>query len=85
MIIKQLDESDVRGCPPALVGFIEATDSMRGSEAHPWTEQRYTAAVYQRPVTPSSSALASCSHEHKSIGAAERCLRRLLRTTGGAR
>ena len=65
----------------AIVGFVEAWSVERGPADAPWTEDRYTATVYRRPLGTADRAIAGCAHEHRSIDAAARCLRRLLRDT----
>lgn len=79
-IVRQIDSSDMPGISNDVVGFVEAVDVYRGPADAPWTEHRYFAAVYRRPVSPyTSTALATCGHEHHEIHTAARCVRRLLR------
>jgi hypothetical protein len=78
MIIKQLDSTDVARARDDRVAFVESVDVYRGRGLHEWTEHRYCAVLYQRPVTANSSALASCGHEHHDIDRAIQCARRLL-------
>lgn len=78
-IIKQLDSSDVARVSDDLVAFVEADDVERGPDDHPWTEHRYSAAVYARPLSTQASPLARCGHQHRQIHPAVACAKRLLR------
>jgi hypothetical protein len=78
-IIKQVDSSDVAGVADDLVAFVEAEDVERGPAEQPWTEHRYSAAIYRRPIRLDNTALHRCGHEHRQIGPATACARRLLR------
>jgi len=76
----QLDADDVRGCHPDLVGFVYADSVERGPADEPYTIDRYHASVHVRPINPyTATPIRSCQHTHRSITAAKRCLRGLLR------
>jgi hypothetical protein len=75
-IYKQLDSSDFPAGPfgiaDDLVAFVETL----------WTDDpncRYSAAVYERPITGYGSPLRRCGHEHRDPEVAITCARRLLR------
>jgi hypothetical protein len=74
MIVTSLDASDLTGVSDTVVGFIEA----QGLDVQRPSLERYTAAVYRRPVHQ-DPPVASCGHEHRDLDQAARCLRRLLR------
>jgi hypothetical protein len=79
MIMSQIDSSDCADISDDIVGFVETVDVYRGRGLREWTEYRYWATVYQRPMTGASTPLAVCKHEHSSIDEARKCCRRLLR------
>ena len=78
-IMKQIDLEDVGITNRTdLVAFVTAHDVMRGPVGGEYPLHRYTGEIHRRPVGQ-ASAFRWCQHDHRSLDAATRCTRTLLR------
>lgn len=79
-IFKQVD-SDYEG--DAIVAFIDSTPRYRKGP-NVWDEcvsgETYRVELHRKPITGSDRAFKYCQHEHRSIDAAVRCAKKLMRS-----
>jgi hypothetical protein len=81
-IVRQVD-ADYEG--DGVVAFIDATPRYRKGAAfgESVTGETYRAEVHRKPLDASGLAFRYCQHEHRSIDAAIRCAKILLRASRG--
>ena len=79
-IVKQVD-ADYAG--DGIVAFVESTPRYRKGP-NVWDEcvtgETYRVELHRKPITGSDKAFQYCRHEHRSIDAAVRCAKALMRS-----